>query len=654
MPISRLLVANRGEIARRIIRSCHDLDIETVAVFSDADEDAAFVAEADLAVRLPGTSATQTYLNVASLLAAAARSGADALHPGYGFLSENAGFARDVAGAGLTWVGPPPAAIAVMGSKVEAKALMKEAGVPVLERLLPSEVGVDDLPLLVKADSGGGGRGMRIVRDLDLLDREIAAAEREAASAFGDPTVFCERYLERGHHVEVQVLADRHGRVWSLGERDCSVQRRHQKVVEEAPSPIVDAGRRAELEKAARSAAAAIGYVGAGTVEFIMTEDGRFWFLEMNTRLQVEHPVTECVTGLDLVAAQLRVAEGEPLGDEPPPLRGHAVEARLYAEDPQDDWSPQHGIMDRFELDADSTFRVLDRPGIRLDAGVRSGDVITVHYDPMIAKVIAWAPTREHAARLLARSLRRAVLHGPVTNRDLLIRVLRSREFLAGQMDTGYLERPEGEVLVQPFLDGWQLELAALAASLVEAERRRSATAVIPAAPAGWRNVRSQPKVRRYRIGTRLIEARYARTPAGISLPDQPGVTVVSVGTDSVVLESDGVRRRWSVDVVDDRVHVDCPEGSVSLQREPRFPDPEDQRVVGSLVAPLPGSVVAVFVDEGEIVTADQALMVLEAMKMQHTITAPATGVVAEIGVVVGAQVEAGALLAIVSDSDQD
>ena len=654
MPISRLLIANRGEIARRIIRSCHDLDIESVAVFSDADADAAFVAEADLSVHLPGTSAAQTYLDVASLLAAASRAGADALHPGYGFLSENADFARVVVDAGLTWVGPPTEAIAAMGSKVEAKALMKEAGVPVLERLAPSEVGADDLPVLVKADAGGGGRGMRIVRDLDVLDSEIASAEREAASAFGDPTVFCEPYLERGHHVEVQILADAEGRVWSLGERDCSVQRRHQKVVEEAPSPIVDVERRAELEEAARSAAAAIGYVGAGTVEFIMTEDGRFWFLEMNTRLQVEHPVTECVTGLDLVTAQLRIADGEPLGEVPPPVRGHAVEARLYAEDPQEDWSPQHGIVDRFEIDADREFRVLDRPGIRLDAGVRSGDVITVHYDAMIAKVIAWAPTREEALRLLARSLRRARLHGPVTNRDLLIRVLRSPEFLAGRMDTGYLERPEGKVLLQPRLDGASVDIAAVAASLVEAERHRARAAVVPAASAGWRNVRSQPQIRGYRIGERLIEARYVRTPAGISLPDLPDVVVVSAGTDAAVLESDGVRRRWLVDIVDDRIHVDGPEGSVSFRREPRFPDPENQRAVGSLVAPLPGSVVEVFVAEAQTVTADQPLMVLEAMKMQHTITAPAAGVVATISVTVGSQVEAGELLAVVSDPDED
>jgi propionyl-CoA carboxylase alpha chain len=339
--ITRLLVANRGEIARRIIRTCRELGIETVAVYSDADAHALHVVEATVGVHLPGTAATDTYLRADLLLAAARAAGADAVHPGYGFLSESSAFAAAVLDAGLTWVGPPPAAMTAMASKVEAKKRMAAAGVPVLSELDPGRVSEADLPLLVKASAGGGGRGMRVVRTLDGLDEVVASARREAEAAFGDPAVFCEPFLERGRHVEVQVLADTHGTVWTLGERDCSVQRRHQKVVEETPSPAVSAALRAELCDAAVAAATAVGYVGAGTVEFLLGPDGRFHFLEMNTRLQVEHPVTEAVYGVDLVALQLSVAEGEPLPAEAPQPRGHAVEARLYAEDPATGWTPR-------------------------------------------------------------------------------------------------------------------------------------------------------------------------------------------------------------------------------------------------------------------------------------------------------------------------
>ncbi|MBO0874675.1 MAG: ATP-grasp domain-containing protein, partial [Pseudonocardia sp.] len=342
--ITRLLVANRGEIARRVFRTCRELGIGTVAVYSDADAGAPHVREADVAVRLPGSAPTDTYLRTDLLVKAAIEADADAVHPGYGFLSENAEFARAVTDAGLTWVGPPAAAIDTMGSKVEAKRLMAEAGVPVLPELAVHAVTEADLPVLVKASAGGGGRGMRIVRALADLDEAVRGASAEARSAFGDPTVFCERYLEAGRHIEVQVLADAHGTIWTLGERECSIQRRHQKVLEEAPSPLVTDEMRARLCEAAHAAAAAVRYVGAGTVEFLATEGGDFYFLEMNTRLQVEHPVTECVTGLDLVALQLSVAEETPLpAGGPPGSDGHAIEVRLYAEDPARDWRPQSG-----------------------------------------------------------------------------------------------------------------------------------------------------------------------------------------------------------------------------------------------------------------------------------------------------------------------
>src|SRR5215469_12032849 len=351
--LNRVLVANRGEIARRVFRTCRDLGLSTVAVYSDADARSPHVTEADAAVRLAGVTAAETYLRSDLLVAAALQAGADAVHPGYGFLSENAAFARAVQDAGLTWVGPPPTAIEAMGSKTRAKRLMAAAGVPVLAELDPDRLGEADLPVLIKASAGGGGRGMRIVRSLAALPAELTAARSEAASAFGDPTVFCEAYLEAGRHVEVQILADDAGSIWTVGERECSIQRRHQKVIEESPSPLAESvsGLRERLLAAARAAAAAVSYRNAGTVEFLADESGRFFFLEMNTRLQVEHPVTECTTGLDLVALQLQIAAGLPLpGADPPPTRGHAIEARLYAEDPAAGWQPQSGTLHRLEL----------------------------------------------------------------------------------------------------------------------------------------------------------------------------------------------------------------------------------------------------------------------------------------------------------------
>ncbi len=450
--INRLLIANRAEIARRIARTCAAVGIAPVTVYSDADSASPHVTE--VAVRLPGNAPADTYLRADLLIEAARATGADAVHPGYGFLSENAAFARAVLDAGLTWVGPPPEAIEAMGSKVNAKKLMADAGVPILTELDPSAVGADDLPLLVKASAGGGGRGMRIVRSVAELADAVASAEREAGSAFGDPTVFCEPYVETGRHIEVQILADAHGTVWALGERECSIQRRHQKVVEETPSPAVSPELRAELCDAAVKAARAIGYVGAGTVEFLLGADGRFFFLEVNTRLQVEHPVTECVFGLDLVALQLAVAEGQALDAEPPVPRGHAIEVRLYAEDPAADWRPQTGTLHRFAVPGvDAAFAVPSAYGVRLDSGVEEGSVVGVHYDPMLAKLIAWGATRADAARRLAAALAGAELHGVVTNRDLLVRVLRHPAFLAGETDTAFFDRHGLDTLAAPLAD---------------------------------------------------------------------------------------------------------------------------------------------------------------------------------------------------------
>jgi propionyl-CoA carboxylase alpha chain len=653
--ISIVLVANRGEIARRVLRTCHDLGIGTVAVYSDADAGSPYVREADAAVRLPGAAPGDTYLRADLLVRAAVEAGADAVHPGYGFLSENAGFARAVTGAGLTWVGPPAEAIESMGAKIEAKRVMAGAGVPVLPELDPAQVTESDLPVLVKASAGGGGRGMRVVRSMAELTGQTEAASAEAASAFGDPTVFCEPYLESGRHIEVQVLADTHGTVWAVGERECSIQRRHQKIVEEAPSPLVEQvpGMRAELFDAARKAAKAIGYVGAGTVEFL-ADRGRFYFLEMNTRLQVEHPVTECLTGLDLVRLQLNIAEGEPLAAEPPTWRGHAIEARLYAEDPVLDWRPQAGVLHRFAVPGVSAeFAVPTGFGLRLDTGVEDGSVVGVHYDAMLAKVISWAPTRRAAARQLATALRRSTIHGVVTNRALLVRVLQHPAFLSGDTDTAFLDRHGVAVLSQPLADQDCVAVSALAAALADAAANRAAAPVLGRMPSGWRNVASGPQTKRFAAGGVEHEVRYQFTRAGLLAEGHPNVSLVEATPQAVVLEVGGVRRQFDVARWPGLVCVDSPLGPVELTPVDRFPDPAAQLAAGSLLAPMPGTVIRLAVAPGDRVSEGQPLVWLEAMKMEHQITAPSDGVVTELSVATGDQVEVGRVLAVVKSEEQ-
>ena len=651
--ITTLLVANRGEIARRVFRTCRALGITTVAVYSDADAGAPHVREADAAVRLPGTAPADTYLRADLLIAAARTAGADAVHPGYGFLSENAAFATAVVDAGLTWVGPTPAAIDTMGSKIGSKRLMADAGVPVLSELDPAAITEASLPVLVKASAGGGGRGMRVVRTLDELASQVEGASAEAASAFGDGTVFCEPYLETGRHIEVQVLADRHGTVWAVGERECSIQRRHQKVVEESPSPLVERlpGMRDQLFDAARAAAKAIGYVGAGTVEFLADDTGRFYFLEMNTRLQVEHPVTECVTGLDLVGLQLGVAEGQSLPPAPPPSTGHAIEVRLYAEDPAADWRPHSGTLHRFEIPGVATeFTVPLGAGIRLDSGVVDGDVVSPHYDPMLAKVIAVAPNRDAAARSLAAALTRARIHGVTTNRDLLVRILRHPAFLAGDTDTAFFTRHGLAGLAAPLADADTVRYSALAAALADAAANRAAAPVLGRLPSGWRNVVSAPQVKRFTVGTDEHVVEYRLTRSGLTVDD---VSLVSATPDVVVLDIAGLRRRFDVALHAGLSCVDSALGSVALTPVERFADPADQVAAGSLLAPMPGTVVRVAVAQGDRVREGQPLLWLEAMKMQHQINAPADGVVTELGVGAGDQVEVGRVLAVVSVEEE-
>lgn len=646
--IQKVLVANRGEIARRVFATCRRLGIGTVAVYTDPDVAAPHVAEADDRVRLEGRTG---YLDAAQLIAAAKASGADAIHPGYGFLSENPDFAAAVHDAGLTWIGPPVAAVQAMGSKIEAKKLMSAAGVPVLTELDPDTVTADQLPVLIKASAGGGGRGMRVVRELSALPAEVAAAQREAQSAFGDPTVFCERYLASGHHIEVQVMADAHGTVWAVGERECSIQRRHQKVIEEAPSPLVERtpGMRAKLFEAARLAATAIGYTGAGTVEFMSDAGGDFFFLEMNTRLQVEHPVTEETTGLDLVELQLEVANGGVLAAEPPVTQGHSIEARLYAEDPAKDWQPQAGTVHRFEVPGARTeFSLLGRAGTRVDSGIVDGSVVSVFYDPMLAKVISFAPTRDRAAAILADALSRARIHGLRTNRDLLVNVLRHPAFLAGDTDTAFFDTHGLTELASPSSDaGTGIALAAVAAALADAARGRATATVFAAAPSGWRNLASGYQSRSYidAAGTEH-QVRYRFTRDGVALPDCDDVTVVTTDPARVVLSRGGVERSFDVARYGADVFVDSPAGAVHLVTQPRFPDPDSAVAKGSLLAPMPGSVVRVGATVGDQVAAGQPLIWLEAMKMEHTIAAPDSGVLTELNVQPGQQVDVGAVMA--------
>jgi propionyl-CoA carboxylase alpha chain len=529
---------------------------------------------------------------------------------------------------------------------------MAAAGVPVLERLSPAAVTESDLPIIVKASAGGGGRGMRVVRALDDIAEAIETASREAAAAFGDPAVFCERYLEDGHHVEVQILADAHGTVWDLGERECSLQRRHQKVIEEAPSPLVDrvgGDLRARLLAAGRDAAAAVGYQGAGTVEFLADEKGGFWFLEMNTRLQVEHPVTEAVTGTDLVALQLDVAYGLALTGPRPATTGHAIEARLYAEAPLDDWRPQTGTVITFDIPAaTSHFAGPPLAAVRVDAGIASGSVVGTHYDAMLAKVVAYGKDRVAVARQLAEALRRSRLHGVPTNRDLLVASLQHPSFVDGTAGTSfYTAHPPAALLADSGLD---VSLAAVAAALADVAHSRGP--LLPGLRSGFRSIPVGYRSRSYVAGGESVEVRYRFGRDGAEIFGRDDLSVVASSASSVTLEVDGVQRTFSVTRFDDRVVVEGALGAVELTVAPRFVDPAAALPAGALVAPMPGTVVRVAFPVGATVSAGQPLLWLEAMKMEHVVRAPVAGVLTALPVAVGQQVAQGTPLAVVDVPD--
>lgn len=659
-PIRRLLIANRGEIARRITRSARSAGAVVIAVYAPSDAEAPHVKEADLSIALMGSTAADTYLDIGQILAAARETGADAVHPGYGFLSERAEFASAVLAAGLIWVGPPPKAIAAMGDKLSAKRLMSTAGVPVLPTL---EIGTSDefyalppdmrMPVIVKASAGGGGKGMRVVTASEELPEAIMGAQREARAYFGDPTVFVEPYIADARHVEIQILADDHGNVVHCFERDCSIQRRHQKVIEEAPSPTLDDKQRRAMGAAAIAAAVVTDYRGAGTVEFVVDPSGEFWFLEVNTRLQVEHPVTEAVTGIDLVREQLQIAAGLPISfaQDDLAIEGHAIEARLYAEDPEAGFLPATGTLLEWTPPTD--------PNVRWDSGVETGSVVGVEWDPMLAKVIAHAPTRTEAALRLALALSRLRVRGVVTNREFLVSALGHPQFLSGQATTDFVRSTSVALARVP--SHKEIVTAVGVAALVGQSMRVSAMPVLASIPGRWHTGALPASSTTFAVGGQIITVYYERqrddsfalTITGglvddpLSEPVSSTARLHTYGSGSVHLEIDGKRTVAHVACQDSKWWVQTEQGDLVLEELPRFPEPEVPDIVGGLRAPLSGITVQVAVDLGTVVQPGELLMVIEAMKMEHRVLAPYLGTVTELLAVTGDHVAGGDLLVV-------
>jgi propionyl-CoA carboxylase alpha chain len=640
-----LLIANRGEIARRITRTARQMGLRTVAVFVADDGQAPHVRDADEAYLLPDGG----YLDVGAILDVAQRSAADAVHPGYGFLSENAGFARAVTDAGLIWVGPPPDAIAAMGNKLAAKELAVEVGVPTLP-MAEDAAKADSVgyPLLVKAAAGGGGKGMRVVNHSGDLQDAIDAARREAGSAFGDSTVFLERYVPGSRHVEIQVLGDSTGHIVHLGERDCSIQRRHQKIIEESPSPVVDDQMRENMGSAAIRLVKALGYESAGTVEFLVDDrvnaDGSrdFYFLEVNTRLQVEHPVTEAVTGLDLVREMLRIAAGEPLGFRQQDIswNGHAIESRLYAEDPANGFLPATGELVAWRPAAD--------PALRWDSGVEQGTVVGPRFDPLLAKVVAHAPTRGEAAAALALALERSQISGLITNRDFLVATLRDARFLAGDSTTDFIER----VSPSPSQVLSEAELATMArlGALWCRGQNRATAGALDFLPPGWSNSKMPGTSVTFTYRDQEIKVTYRSARDGtIAFEDGSGADVRSWAPDQLEVLLDGQVIRAQVAEHAGRLYLQTPALHAEFAITSRFPVQQSEVLAGSLAAPMPGVVLDVRVEQDESVGAGQVVVVLEAMKMEHHVRTPTAGRVTDVRVKVGTQVETGQTLLVVA-----
>ena len=652
---TKILIANRGEIACRVAATARGLGVRTVAVYSDADANARHVAVCDEAYRLGPPPAKESYLRGDLIIGIAKRSGAEAIHPGYGFLSENADFAEDCAKAGIVFIGPPPAAIRAMGLKAESKQLMEKAGVPLTPgyhggnqdaAFLEREATKIGYPVLIKASAGGGGKGMRIVEQVADFQAALASCRREAASSFGDDAVLIEKYLTRPRHIEIQVFADTHGNCVHLFERDCSVQRRHQKVLEEAPAPGMTADRRAAMGRAAVDAAAAVGYVGAGTVEFIANQDGSFYFMEMNTRLQVEHPVTEEITGLDLVEWQLRVACGEPLPvlQDALEISGHAIEARIYAENPMKDFLPSIGTITHMRMPVAD-----DHGDVRIDSGVRAGDTISPYYDPMIAKLICWGETRERALRAIATALRECEIAGLSTNVEFLLRTIESDAFSTADLDTGLIERNRAELLPAPVITPQALAAAAFA-------HCKAGTASAAAGP--W-DIRDGWRMNGAATGKLVFAAGEARHAVALSWTSA-GLVIACGGLEGLASGRSGDSRvliNWAGERVDAGVAVDAGKVTVFIRGrrfDLEFIDPHalgegddghEGASDGRLRAPMSGKVLALVAQPGAQVFKGAPLLVMEAMKMEHTITAPGPGVVRAFAFAAGDQVTEGAEL---------
>lgn len=653
--VRRILVANRGEIVSRVARTARRMGIEVVAVYASSDRNSAYVQDADFSLPLGDDSSSSPYLDIDLLVAKAVANNCDAIHPGYGFLAENAAFARAVIDAGLTWIGPPPEAIEAMGGKIEAKRIAAQAGVPVLESIELSD-DVDEAaeaaqrlltpPLLVKPSAGGGGKGMHRVNDFDGFTDVLHRAQREAKAAFGDGTLFIERYLESARHVEVQVMADQHGNVLHLGTRDCSVQRRHQKVVEEAPAPGLSADLIDRMCAAATSLASEINYVGAGTVEYLVFGD-EFIFLEMNTRLQVEHPVTEEITGRDLVELQVIAARGDalPLTQGEITTSGHSIEVRLYAENPAKRFLPSPGTVDVCELP--------DTEGIRWEMGIQTGSVVSSRYDPMVGKVVATGRDRNEARHRLAHALKRLRLAGLRTNIELLVAILEDEDFADVVLSTHFLDlHPD---LVKPQTRPEDTQRNIIAGLVHEALNRREQTKVQPFMPVGWRSLRSQGTRVVVHVGDENFTVEYVQERDGswtFQIADQSfEVNVISFSADSIDLEIDDLRGSFDIRPQADRIYVFGQWGVTGFEEIPALGG-DAGHVAGDLVSPLPGVVVRVVASVGDKVLAGDTIVTIEAMKMEHQISAPSDGVLQTISVNEGDVVDHGQSIGIIEPAE--
>ena len=640
MTFHKLLIANRGEISCRIIKTAHEMGISCVAVYTEADSNSPFVRMADEAVKL-----SDSYLNGKEIIEAAQHTGAQAIHPGYGFLSENAKFSRDVQKEGLIWVGPSSRVITSMGDKLKAKDIAEKAGVPTLPMTTdPKKANTIGYPILIKAAAGGGGKGMRIVEDKKDLKEAIAGAQREALTGFGDDRVFIERYVASSRHIEIQILGDSHGNVVHLGERECSIQRRHQKIIEESPSPRVDSEMRATMGEAAIKLAKKLKYESAGTVEFLVDDKtGEFWFLEVNTRLQVEHPVTEEVTGKDLVYEQLRIARGEELGysQEDISWEGSSIEARLYAEDPSKDFLPATGTLIAYENDTN-----IDA---RWDTGIEQGSVVGTDFDPMLAKVITKGKTRIDAANKLALALETMHIGGVTTNRDFLVASLRTKDFLDGKTTSDFIEKTNPQRAV--ILEGSMLENALSAAALwIQGQNRESAN-ILKEIPTGWRNSRLPRQKINFRYLEKDLEVTYkANRDGSFDVNDGTVARVVKWTSYGIDIEVNNSRFFSKVTRDSNNVVVHGPWGDALFKILPRFTLPGSEAQAGGLIAPMPGKVVDLKVKTGSKVKKGDTLVILEAMKMEHQVKAPEDGKITKVLIKKDDQLENGALLMVLDN----